>query len=122
MNKAYNILDISKIIGNITKELSSLSIKLLKGKNNINLYGKFLEENYRFPVFQQEAAAGVGRLDISDAYSMEEFVVDNIPNEAVFVMKIAGDRHLVLMSFFIIYLFLHRRSTSIAFDKSAVCV
>ena len=46
---------------------------------------------YRFPVFQQEAAAGVGRLDISDAYSMKEFVVDNIPNEAVFVMKIAGD-------------------------------
>ena len=46
---------------------------------------------YRFPVFRQEAAAGVGRLDINDAYSMEEFVVDNIPNEAVFVMKIAGD-------------------------------
>lgn len=46
---------------------------------------------YRFPVFRQEAAAGVGRLDISDAYSMEEFIVDNIPNEAVFVMEIAGD-------------------------------
>lgn len=46
---------------------------------------------YRFPVFRQEAAAGVGRLDVSDAYSMEEFVVDNISNEAVFVMKIAGD-------------------------------
>lgn len=48
MNKAYNIIDISKIIGNITKELSSLSIKLLKGKNNINLYGKFLEENLEY--------------------------------------------------------------------------
>ncbi len=46
---------------------------------------------YRFPVFQQEAAAGVGRLDVNDAYSMEEFIVDNIPNEAVFLMKIAGD-------------------------------
>lgn len=46
---------------------------------------------YRFPMFRQEAAAGVGRLDISDAYSMEDFIVDNIPNEAVFVMKIAGD-------------------------------
>lgn len=46
---------------------------------------------YRFPVFKQEAAAGVGRLDVSDAYSMEEFAVDNIPNEAVFVMRIAGD-------------------------------
>ena len=46
---------------------------------------------YRFPVFQQEAAAGVGRLDISDGYSMEEFVVDNIPDEAAFVMEIAGE-------------------------------
>lgn len=46
---------------------------------------------YRFPVFRQEAAAGVGRLDVSDAYSMEEFAVDNIPDKAVFVMKIAGD-------------------------------
>ncbi len=48
MNKSYNILDISKIIGNITKELSSLSIKLMKGKNNINLYAKFLEENLEY--------------------------------------------------------------------------
>lgn len=32
MAKTYNILDISKIIGNITKELSILSGKLLKGK------------------------------------------------------------------------------------------
>lgn len=46
---------------------------------------------YRFPVFRQEAAAGIGRLDVSNAYSMEEFIVDNIPNEAVFIMKIAGD-------------------------------
>lgn len=46
---------------------------------------------YRFPVFRQEAAAGVGRLDINDAYYMEDLVVDYIPNEAVFVMKIAGD-------------------------------
>lgn len=46
---------------------------------------------YRFPVFRQEAAAGVGRLDVSDAYSMEEFAVDNIPNEAAFIMEIAGE-------------------------------
>lgn len=45
MNKAYNILDISKIIGAITKEVAVLNGKLLRGKNNINLYGKFLEEN-----------------------------------------------------------------------------
>lgn len=46
---------------------------------------------YRFPVFRQEAAAGVGRLDVSDGYSMENFAIDNIPNEAVFIMEIAGE-------------------------------
>lgn len=46
---------------------------------------------YRFPVFRQEAAAGVGRLDVSDGYSMEEFIIDNIPNEAAFIMEIAGE-------------------------------
>lgn len=46
---------------------------------------------YRFPVFRQEAAAGVGRLDVSDGYSMENFTINNIPNEAVFIMEIAGD-------------------------------
>ncbi len=46
---------------------------------------------YRFPVFRQEAAAGVGRLDVSDGYSMENFTINNVPNEAVFIMEIAGD-------------------------------
>lgn len=46
---------------------------------------------YRFPVFRQEAAAGVGRLDVSDGYSMENFVIDNLPNEAAFIMEIAGE-------------------------------
>lgn len=46
---------------------------------------------YRFPVFRQEAAAGVGRLDVSNGYYMENFIVDNFPNEAVFVMEIAGE-------------------------------
>ena len=45
MSKTYNILDISKIIGSITKELSLLSEKLLKGKNNIDIYGDFLRKN-----------------------------------------------------------------------------
>lgn len=30
-------------------------------------------------------------MDIRDAYSMEELVFDNIPNKAIFVMKIAGE-------------------------------
>lgn len=48
MSRTYTILDISKIIVNITKELSVLNNKLFKGKNNINLYGKFLEENLEY--------------------------------------------------------------------------
>lgn len=48
MAKTYNILDISKIIGNITKELSILSGKLLKGKNNIDVYGRFLDESLNY--------------------------------------------------------------------------
>ena len=46
---------------------------------------------YRFPVFYQSAAAGVGRLDVSNGYYMENFMVDNLPNEAVFIMEIAGE-------------------------------
>lgn len=46
---------------------------------------------YRFPVFRQEAAAGVGRLDVSDGYSMENFTINNLPNEAAFIMEIAGE-------------------------------
>lgn len=46
---------------------------------------------YRFPVFRQEAAAGVGRLDVSYGYSMENFTINNLPNEAAFIMEIAGE-------------------------------
>lgn len=46
---------------------------------------------YRFPVFDQEAAAGVGVLNNSDNYDIEEYQVDNIPDNAVFAMKIKGD-------------------------------
>lgn len=48
MSRTYTILDISKVIVNIAKELSVLNNKLLKGKNNINLYGKALEENLEY--------------------------------------------------------------------------
>lgn len=46
---------------------------------------------YRFPVFKQEAAAGIGILNNSDNYDMEEFRIDTIPNNAVFAMGIKGD-------------------------------
>ncbi len=46
---------------------------------------------YRFPVFKQEAAAGIGILNNSDNYDMEEFRIDAIPDNAVFAMSIKGD-------------------------------
>lgn len=46
---------------------------------------------YRFPVFKQEAGAGIGILNNSDNYDMEEYQVNNIPSNAVFAMKIKGD-------------------------------
>lgn len=46
---------------------------------------------YRFPVYEQKAAAGVGQLGRDSNYSMEEYVVDNIPDEAVYAMEIAGE-------------------------------
>lgn len=67
------------------------SVDYLLGLTDVEKIKSELTTIYRFPVFRQEAAAGVGRLDVSDAYYMEDLIVDYIPNEAVFVMKIAGD-------------------------------
>lgn len=46
---------------------------------------------YRIPKYEQKAAAGVGQLGRDSNYSMEEYIVDNIPNEAVYAMEIAGE-------------------------------
>lgn len=46
---------------------------------------------YRFPQYEQKAAAGVGQLGRDSNYDMEEYIVDNIPNEAVYAMEIAGE-------------------------------
>lgn len=46
---------------------------------------------YRFPVYEQKAAAGVGQLGRDSNYYMDEFTIDNIPNNAVFAMKIFGE-------------------------------
>ena len=72
-------------------EFFECSVDYLMGLTDIEQRETEPSKIYRIPVFYQSAAAGVGRLDVSDAYSMEEFVVDNIPNEAVFVMNIAGN-------------------------------
>lgn len=46
---------------------------------------------YRFPQYEQKAAAGIGQLGRDGNYIMKEYNIDNIPEEAVFAMKIIGD-------------------------------
>lgn len=47
---------------------------------------------YRFPVYyEQEAAAGVGILNQDSNFDMEEYIIDNIPNNAVYAIKISGE-------------------------------
>lgn len=45
---------------------------------------------YRFPVFYQSAAAGIGKLSETNDYQMEEFKLKFIPKKAVFGMYIEG--------------------------------
>lgn len=45
---------------------------------------------YRFPVFYQSAAAGIGKLSETEEYQMEEFELKTIPKKAVFGMYIEG--------------------------------
>lgn len=46
---------------------------------------------YRFPEYNQEVAAGVGRLGKDSNYYMSEYIVDSIPDNAVYSMKIVGE-------------------------------
>lgn len=45
---------------------------------------------YRFPVFYQSAAAGIGKLSEIDDYQMEEFQLKAVPKKAAFGMFIEG--------------------------------
>lgn len=45
---------------------------------------------YRFPVFYQSAAAGIGRLSETNDYQMQEFKLKIVPPKAVFGMYIKG--------------------------------
>jgi len=67
------------------------SVDYLLGLTDVEKINSEPTTIYRFPVFRQEAAAGVGRLDVSDGYSMENFAIDNLPREAAFIMEIAGE-------------------------------
>lgn len=72
-------------------EFFECSVDYLMGLTDIEQRETEPSKIYRFPVFKQEAAAGVGILNNSDNYDMEEFRIDTIPNNAVFAMGIKGD-------------------------------
>lgn len=72
-------------------EFFDCSVDYLMGLTDIAKMEIEPSQIYRFPVFKQEAAAGVGILNNADNYDMEEFRIDTIPNNAVFAMGIKGD-------------------------------
>lgn len=63
---------------------------ILDGKEN-NIQEPNQVNIYRFPVFKQSAAAGVGDLSNPENYKMNEFIVDDIPSTVAFAMYINGD-------------------------------
>lgn len=63
---------------------------LLDRTNNPNIESKSIKI-YRFPEYNQGAAAGVGQLGKDSSYHMEEYIIDSIPDDAAFTMKIIGE-------------------------------
>lgn len=45
---------------------------------------------YRFPVYDQQAAAGAGMIGRDGDFEIEDIAIDNIPNNAVFGVHIKG--------------------------------
>ena len=90
-------------VGNIKVKLNPEDQQLVDKYNGLNKHDREIVDYilnmkaeepakiYRFPVYKQEAAAGIGVLNNSDNYDMEEYRVDNIPDNAVFAMKIKGN-------------------------------
>lgn len=56
----------------------------------LNMKAEESAKIYRFPIFYQSAAAGIGRLSETEEYHMEEFELKSIPKQAVFGMYIKG--------------------------------
>lgn len=46
---------------------------------------------YRFPVYNQQAAAGAGKYGRESKYEMEDIIIDNPSHKAVFGVRISGD-------------------------------
>lgn len=67
------------------------SVDYLLGLTDIEKVNSEPTTIYRFPKYDQKAAAGIGQLGRDSNYSMEEYIVDNIPKEAAYAMEIAGE-------------------------------
>lgn len=66
------------------------SVDYLLGLTDIERINSEPTTIYRFPVFYQSAAAGIGRLSETNDYQMEEFKLKTVPKNAVFGMYIEG--------------------------------
>lgn len=72
-------------------EALDCSIDYLLGRTKNPKLADNVTPIYRFPQYQQKAAAGVGQLGRDGNYKMEQYIVDNIPNDAVYAMEIFGE-------------------------------
>ncbi len=71
-------------------EFFECSVDYLMGLTDIKERETEPSKIYRFPVFYQSAAAGIGKLSVTEDYQMEEFELKTIPKKAVFGMFIKG--------------------------------
>lgn len=71
-------------------EFFECSVDYLMGLTDIEQRETEPLKIYRFPIFYQSAAAGIGKLSVTEDYQMEEFELKTIPKKAVFGMFIKG--------------------------------
>ncbi len=72
-------------------EYFNCSVDYLLDRTNVKELNTQYIKIYRFPEYDQRAAAGVGQLGKDSNYHMEEYIIDNIPDDAAFTMKIVGE-------------------------------
>ena len=71
-------------------EYFNCSVDYLMGRTSIKEVNTEPTIIFRFPIFYQSAAAGIGKLSETDDYQMEEFKLKTVPKKAVFGMYIKG--------------------------------
>lgn len=71
-------------------EFFDCSVDYLMGLTDIEQRETEPSKIYRFPVFYQSAAAGIGKLSETEEYQMKEFRLRTVPQKAVFGMYIEG--------------------------------